>query len=39
VKLTTLAADGSSHPQIFMNGSWMHDYRGKEQTNNDCKIK
>ncbi len=26
-RVVTDAADGSDHLQVFMNGSWMHDYR------------
>jgi hypothetical protein len=32
-------AYGSNHLQVFMNGSWRHDYRCKEHTNKDCKKK
>jgi hypothetical protein len=32
-------ADGSNHLQVFFNGSWMHDYRCKDQMNKDCRKK
>jgi hypothetical protein len=32
-RVVTDSADGSDHLQVFMNGSWMHDYRCKDQTN------
>lgn len=31
--------DGVSHLQVFMNGSWRHDYRCREHTNKDCRTK
>jgi hypothetical protein len=31
-RVVTDAADGSNHLQVFMNRSWIHDYRCKEQT-------
>lgn len=32
-------SDGFNHLQVFVNGSWRHDFRCKERTNKDCKIK
>ena len=38
-KVVTDPTDGSNHLEVFMNGSWMHDYRCKDQTNKDCRKK
>ncbi|MPZ07805.1 MAG: hypothetical protein GEU26_15565 [Nitrososphaeraceae archaeon] len=31
--------DGVNHLQVFVNGSWWHDFRCKEHTNKDCRTK
>jgi hypothetical protein len=31
--------EGVGHLQVFMNGSWRHDYRCKEHTNKNCRTK
>lgn len=38
-RVVTDATDESKHLQVFFNGSWMHDYRCKNETNKDCKKK
>jgi hypothetical protein len=35
----TLEYDGFNHLQVFVNGSWRHDYRCKEHTNKECRKK